>query len=356
MAISDDNRPWARRPLAQVGVIGVGFAGLVLSACSASSAHSDAAPPSKPHTTTETGAPACPLTGEPAPSGGVPRRPAMAVKIDNYPTARPQSGLDKADVVFEEPVEGGITRYVAVFHCNDASLIGPVRSARNIDVGLLGQLGNPLLAHVGGIDPVLANIEASPIVNVDIGMSNSLMIHPSGKVPPDADYTSTDLVYGTHPTMRMPPQPLFQYSSATPVGDPVSTVNIDYSSTSNVTWKYNASVHAFQRFYDGTMPDLLANGTQNTAANVVVQYVQITYGPWAENSMEGLEVQADLYPDASGTAVVYRDGVAVPATWHRSTLGSPTQFVDGAGNAIPMQPGQTWVEIVPNTIIATTTP
>ena len=136
----------------------------------------------------------------------------MAVKIDNYPAGRPQSGLDKADIVFEEPVEGGITRYAAVFQCQDAALIGPVRSARNIDIGILGQLGNPLLAHVGGINPVLANIDASPIVNVDLGDSNSLMIHPPGQVPPDSDYTSTAIVYGTHPTMTTPPQPLFAYS------------------------------------------------------------------------------------------------------------------------------------------------
>jgi len=69
-----------------------------------------------------------------------------------------------------------------------------------------------------------------------------------------------------------------------------------------------------------------------------------------------LEVRADLYPDASGDAVVYRDGVAVPGTWHRSTLGSPTQFIDRSGKQIPLRPGQTWVEIVPNTIRATTTP
>ena len=93
----------------------------------------------------------------------------MAVKIDNYPDGRPQAGLDKADIVFEEPVEGGITRYAAVFQCQNVALIGPVRSARNIDIGILGQLGNPLEAHVGGINPVLANIDASPIVNVDLG-------------------------------------------------------------------------------------------------------------------------------------------------------------------------------------------
>jgi hypothetical protein len=337
-----------------------GLAAVLLSACS-SPAHTDAAPPKpkpKPTTTTTTAPPpVCPLTGQPAPGGTVPQRPAMAVKIDNYPSGRPQSGLDKADVVFEEPVEGGITRFAAVFQCQDAALIGPVRSARNIDIGMLGQLGNPLLAHVGGINPVTANISASPIVNVDLGYNAALIIHPPGTVAPDSTYTSTALVYGTHQTMTSPPPPLFAYSQAIPAGgSPVSTVNINYSNTSNVTWKYNATTNTFQRFYNATTPDMLKNGVQNAAASVVVQYVQISYGPWLENSEGGLEVQADLYPDASGTAEIYRNGQAFAATWHRSTLGSATQFVNAAGQVIPLQPGQTWVELVPSSIIATTTP
>ncbi|HWD55471.1 MAG TPA: DUF3048 domain-containing protein [Acidimicrobiales bacterium] len=351
----------ARRSLAWGVLASAGIAGLVLSACSSTPPHTDAAPKPKPTTTTTSTtappAPPCPLTGLPAPTGSVPPRPAMAVKIDNYPAGRPQSGLDKADIVFEEPVEGGITRYAAVFQCQDVPLIGPARSARNIDIGILGQLGNPLEAHVGGINPVIANIDASPIVNVDLGSSDSLMIHPAGKVPPDADYTSTALVYGTHPTMNTPPQPLFGYSDAPPAGgSPVAAVNIDFSGTSNVTWKWNAATNTFQRYYNGTTPDLLADNVQNQTPNVVVQYVPISYGPWTENSEGGLEVQADLYPDASGTAVIYRNGMAFPASWHRSTLGSPTQFVNAAGQSIPLQPGSTWVELVPNTIIATTTP
>jgi hypothetical protein len=183
------------------------------------------------------------------------------------------------------------------------------------------------------------------------------MIHPAGQVAPDSDYTSTVAAYGTHPTMTTPPQPIFDYSKAIPAGGaPVSTVNIDFSGTSNVTWKYNTTSQLFQRFYNGTTPDMLQDGAQNAAASVVVQYVQISYGPWAENSEGGLEVQADLYPNASGTGVIYRNGMAFPVTWHRTTLGSPTQYVNAAGQVIPLQPGQTWVEYVPNTIQATTTP
>ena len=156
-------------------------------------------------------------------------------------------------------------------------------------------------------------------MNVDLGASNSLMIHPPGKVPPDADYTSTAIVYGTHPTMTTPPQPLFTYST-TPArrGYPgldraTSTSRARPTSPGSGTRRTNT----FQRFYNGTTPDMLADNVQNAAANVVVQYVQISYGPWLENSEGGLEVQADLYPNASGTAVIYRNGMAIPATWHR---------------------------------------
>ena len=116
MGTSNDSRSRAHRPFAWGALATAGLAGVVLSACSSSPTH-HAAAKDPPTTTTTTSAPkpACPLTGLPAPLGAVPGRPAMAVKIDNYPAGRPQSGLDKADIVFEEPVEGGITRYAAVF-------------------------------------------------------------------------------------------------------------------------------------------------------------------------------------------------------------------------------------------------
>jgi hypothetical protein len=341
----------------------VGLTGLVLAACSSSPTPHHNAAAARTTTTSTTAAPpaapTCPLTGTPVPGGGaVPQRPALAVKVDNYPDARPQSGLDKADIVFEEPVEGGITRYAAVFQCQEATgLVGPVRSARNIDIGILGQLGTPLEVHVGGINPVLANIDASPIVNVDLGDNGSIITNPAGREAPYDTYSTTAQMWGTHPTMTTPPQPLFSYSNTTPAGTPVASVNIDFSGTSDVTWKYNPSISAFQRFYNGTTPDMLADGVQNTAANVVVQYVHITYGPWLENSSpDSLEVQADLYPNATGFAEIYRGGVGIGGTWSRATLGSPTQFHTAAGATITLQPGQTWVELVPDTIKVNVTP
>src|SRR5579862_5676604 len=156
--------------------------------------------------------PACPLTGRTPPGGGeVPKRPALAFKVDNYPDARPQSGLDKADIVFEEPVEGLITRFVAVFQCQPATLIGPVRSARAVDVQILDQLNHPLFFHVGGIDPVLSMIASANDDNLDLGYHSSIVTHPAGRYAPYDTYMSTAGGWSLAPADTTPPEPLFTY-------------------------------------------------------------------------------------------------------------------------------------------------
>lgn len=299
--------------------------------------------------------PECPLTGLPAPGGAVPSRSAMGVKIDNYPTARPQTGLTAADVVFEEPVEGGITRYVAVFQCHGAPSVGPVRSARNIDVGILGQLGQPLLVHVGGIQPVIDNIVASPIKDFELGDYTTVIQHPSGRYAPYDTYTSPTAVWHMRPTADTPPKPLFAYSRTVPAGSPISSVSIPFSFYSPVVWSWDAAKGTFLRSYKST-PDTLSNGVQNSATNVVVQFVNITYGPWVENTQGALEVQANLYTNASGTALVFRNGEEIQAQWSRSTLAQATSFTTTSGKPITLEPGTTWVELVPSTIHVTATP
>lgn len=93
--------------------------------------------------------PICPLTGLDATGDGVPARPVLAVKIENSPLARPQAALNDADIVYEEPVEGGITRFIALFQCADVDRLGPVRSARTTDPDVLVQYGIPVFAYSG---------------------------------------------------------------------------------------------------------------------------------------------------------------------------------------------------------------
>ena len=244
--------------------------------------------------------------------------------------------MDKADIVFEEPVEGGITRYAAVFQCQDVALVGPVRSARNIDIGILGQLGTPLEVHVGGINPVLANLNASPIVNVDLG---NLRSHHDPPGRPSRPRCRLHLDPGR---LRHPPHHDHAAAAALHVleGGPGRRhpgLDRQHQLLGNLErhLEVQPDLPALPALLQRDHPRHPPDGAQNAAANVIVQYVQISYGPWAENQQGGLEVQADLYPNASGTAVVYRNGMAYPATWHRTTLGSPTQYVDATGAVDP---------------------
>ncbi len=296
--------------------------------------------------------PACPLTGQPAPGGQVPQRPALAFKVDNYPAARPQSGLENADIVFEEPVEGGITRLVAVFQCQGANLVGPIRSARAVDVPILDQLSKPLFVHAGGINPVIALVNNGNLINDDVFTHGSIVQHMPGRYAPYDTYASTAAAWGLQPGDSTPPAPLYTYSSTTPTGTPVGSVHIDFSGTNNNTWTWSPFNAAWLLSIGGTPANVADGGTRIGVANIVVQSVHITYGPWLENSEGGLEVQAQL--TGSGPLDVFRNGEEITGTWQRASLSDTTTLTATDGSTIALAPGKTWVELVPSTIPVTT--
>jgi len=348
---------WARR-VSRAGIAAASVA--VLAACGSPS-----------HTatgTTTTTRPArvvalCPLTGTPAPGGVVPKRPALAIKVDNVSYgavtnppqyARPQAGLQDADVIFEEQVEGSITRYAAVFQCRQAPLVGDVRSARLIDISILSELARPLLVHVGGIVPVIQRINASTLTNIDLGNYQNLQINPPNRVPPYDDFTTTQKIWSRFATRRTPPAPIFTFSTAPHGGRPVTQVHLDWSITSNIYWRWSKARGTWLRSYDNSdggtplvQPDLLQNGTQDQVQNVVVQVVHISFLPWFENFQGGQEAVAKI-ADNSGRAYVFRNGRMIVGTWSHGSLTSPTVFTDAKHHVIPLAPGRTWVELYPD--------
>src|SRR5262245_23653149 len=108
--------------------------------------------------------PICPLTGQVAKNGRVPNRPILAVKVENLPAARPQTGLSWADIIYEEPVEANITRFIALYQCTDASRIEPVRSARFTDADVLSQFGKAAIAYSGGVPKVQDSLADAGLV------------------------------------------------------------------------------------------------------------------------------------------------------------------------------------------------
>ena len=109
--------------------------------------------------------PVCPLTGLPPKAGTVPNRPALAVKVENIPAVRPQTGLSFADLIYEEPVEGGITRFIVIYQCRDATRIQPIRSGRLTDPDVLVQLGKPIFAYAGGVTQVFKKVRRAGLID-----------------------------------------------------------------------------------------------------------------------------------------------------------------------------------------------
>jgi hypothetical protein len=313
------------------------------------------------HKDPKPGPPVCPLTGTTAPGRKVPARPALAFKVDNYPTARPWSGIDKADIVFEEPVEGFITRLVAVFQCQQAPLVGPIRSARYVDQGITGLLSDPILIHVGDIDQVANVLDNPPSRLTDINLiysGSNIVYNLPGREAPYDTYASTSGGWGLVPKDKTPPAPVFKYSSAVPKGKPDTSLSINFSSTSDETWTYQTRTHTYTLSYADTGPAtvLQPNGatTPISTSNIVVQVVNYTLGPWVENSEGGLEVMA--VPTGSGPLEVLRNGVFIRGTWSRSSLSAPLQLKSTSGSIIKLKPGPTWVDIVPSGLPVTPTP
>jgi len=331
------------------GLVVVGVGVVIAVVATSGTAHDAAKVAVATTTTSAVPAPACPLTGAPAPGGTVPARPALGVKIGNYPGDRPSSGLNQADIVFEEPVEGAITRLLAVFQCQTAPLVGDLRSARQPDAGILSQLSDPLFVHAGGIDPVIALMEASPLIDKNLysGGNGSAIIQQPGRVAPYSTFVNTATLWSLDPTDTTPPAPIFQYTTSLPKGSVAgsgASVHIPFSSTSDVTWQWNAATGTYLRFYSG-QPDKLLDGAQTAAADVVIMTVPTATGPWVENSEGGHEV--DVTATGSGPVVVMRNGAAITGTWARPALTQPATLTTADGSTITLQPGNSWVELVP---------
>ena len=294
----------------------------------------------------------CPLTDLRPPTGKVPDRPALAVKIGNEPVgARPQSGLNEADIVYDTPAEGFIMRYIAVYQCTAASAVGPTRSVRWVDWHILANFtGRPILAFAGGINPDVSVVSALPWLRTAdlLGAQYGAGYRTTNRVPPDNLYTSTSTLWGLFKG-GAPPRPVFQYSSAKPSGaTPVSKLAIDFSAGTDAEWTWDAAAGQFLHSYSG-VPDIDAlTGKQVSTTNIVVQVVHYRYGPYPESPGSTGDVESQV--TGSGRGWVLRNGVEIPVTWHRPAAADATTFTDAAGHAVLLAPGRTWVEIVLDTI------
>lgn len=356
--LAEDGEVLRARP-ASLLLISVGAA-VALAACSGSgtarpvSAAASPTPPS-PSVAASTPAPKpavvtsrWPLTGTPRPAGAA-AHASLTVKIENTPDARPQRGLNGADVVFEELVEGGISRFAAVYHSQLPDVVGPVRSIRPMDPPMAAQFAG-LFAYSGGQRPFVNALQASASQDVGIDRATSAYYRDSAKVAPHnlmlrpaAALAKADAKH------RKDPKPLAVFaadaagSTAASAGSPAGTLSLRFSTYEQPRWSWTGSAWVrSERSVPAT-----TSGQRISAANVVV--LRVTVHNTRYHDPIGTPVPETALSGASGSGLVASDGRTVAVRWSKAGASAPLVLKTATGGILRLAPGRSWVELVPQT-------
>lgn len=309
----------------------------------------DAAPPPAPPPAPSS-FPA-PLTGLPM-DAALAARPVLVVKIDNAPKARPQIGLNQADVVFEEGVEGGITRFAALFHSRDSDPVGPVRSARSTDIAIVSPLNRPLFAYSGANDVFKEYLARAPLFDVGVDTQPDRYHRDAGRPSPNNLFSATERLFDLAPEDSRPPPALFAYRApgeavtSQPEARPAGRVQVHWRGATKETvalWEWDDTAQGWRRTQNGEA-HVDGAGRRVAPANVVVQFV--TYRDTGLVDSSGTSVpEAEVVGE--GEAWVLTGGMLVPTRWSKPSAEEITRYVDRSGTEVRLAPGQTWVDLVP---------
>jgi hypothetical protein len=268
-----------------------------------------------------------PLTGGEVSDHGV-----IAAKVENIAAARPQVGLDQADITFIQEVEGAQTRLIAVYHSKFPKRLGPIRSARSTDVQLLPLFGKPGLIYSGANSSVQRKIKNASIVPIPRSTRDSHRVAPHNVIVNLAKIArSTKLDEATSIG--------WTFSEAEPQGITADTVKVrvghdtfDFRyAAGRYTVRWNGS-----RYADG------GSGAITKADNVVI--MKVRNRPDGNRDVRGaVSVQSDTV--GAGAVTIYRGGRKVEGRWKRTTDSAPLEFTDQSGKPIALKPGQTWVAL-----------
>ena len=269
----------------------------------------------------------------------------FAVMVENAADARPQIGLDRADVVYEALAEGGISRFLALYITRDADTIGPVRSTRHYFVYTAAEF-NATLVHVGASPIGYAALSATGIRNVNESWGDAGIWRSASRYAPHDAFTSTADASAAADAKGPPGGgswgPLLFKSPGSGTASPAAwSINIDYPVASyQVAYSYDADANLYYRYMEGAGHRDGATGELLTATNVVVQFVP--------DEVIDREGRLDLAQTGVGRALYFVDGTVTEGSWTKADYGSQTFFWDTAGNKIRLNPGgTTWIQLVP---------
>jgi hypothetical protein len=302
------------------------------SSSSSSSSSPSPAPKKKP-------AAVNPLTG----IGATPKTAVIAVKIDDTAPGRPQVGVDKADVIYIEEAEGGLTRLIGVFGTNKPT-VGYVRSTRPSDPDLLLQYGKITLAASGGGHDALPLLDKS-------GLKGWIM---DRRAPfyyrvyrPQSTYINVKLDLGKVAAKAHTPAPRSIGWTFSPTIKGLASTNAPDIRTrvgsQTVEFRWSRSLHKYVRYIDG-VPQRAADGKYIAMANVIVQKCKIVPHP-QDTDVNGNPSQFTI-TTGTGVVSVFRNGRRIDGTWTRHRLSQGTTLTDAHGHVIPLSPGGTFVALV----------
>lgn len=290
------------------------------------------------------------------------RRP-LAVMVENHTDARPIHGISRADVVYEAVAEGGITRFMAVFLCQDAGDIAPIRSARTYFIDWLSEY-NALYSHVGGANTpgpadALGQIREYAIMDMDqFGLSFPTYWRGTDKLAPHNVHSTTkklweaaekkgftakdengkDWIENFVPWKFKDEASLESRGNQKPIIVPFWTQGVDYT----VTWQYDKTLNVYKRYHGQTAQEDPTTKEVLSAKNVIVQLQT------ERNANDGYPDGHLLYgTTGSGNALIFQNGQVIKAKWNKKDRSTRTKFTDAKGQEIELVRGLTWIQTIP---------
>ena len=273
-----------------------------------------------------------PFTGEPAAG----QRPVLAVKIDNIVFARPQTGLTRADIVYMLPVEGGLSRILAVFSSRFPPVIGPVRSAREEDLQLLRQFGRPAFAWSGAQPRLVPVVRHAHVVSL-YAPDRGGFFRSANRIAPYNLYAHTSRLLAQAPGASHACDIGFRFGRQPGGGRPTKSFGISYPAAS-FRFRWSSAQRRWLVWMDGRPAQSTEDG-QLGGPTVVIQYVPVTKSGFFEHGSAPPFAQTI----GSGHALVLRDGRSWRVRWSRPVASSGTTFTRPDGAPMPFAPGQVWV-------------
>jgi hypothetical protein len=295
----------------------------------------------------EADVPRHPLTGAEL-AGATVSGPSIAIKIDNTAAGRPQVGIAAADIVFEELVEGGVTRYLAVFHTAVPDEVGPVRSGRPQDADLVASLGGVF---------VFSGVGNANVREIIRGSGLQLVEHDTSGGTPDGEYffrstrkpaplnlhIEASGVLSNYSTLA-PPAQQFAYtsvaggSSAAMDGEAAEEISVLFSNGVVSNWVWDEATGVYLKFLANGSPDSDANGTQISASNLLI---------FTPNYFDVEGLPSAQITGTRETAIIASGGKILTGVFDATAFKEPIGLFYGEDKPVVLTPGKTFILLPP---------